>query len=587
MLSIGNNADAQLLSQTTTNWSKLLDSPAPDMGIDMAETPDDCLVYLSIVGSADNYDPQFQIFYDNKAVATGAPYYNTDKITDKSYNNNLNLIKTDKDGQMKWMLYSTSGDVYSGNGGVISLSDGSIIATAIIRHTKNSGTTPITIIDATGKETKLDWTLENNDDNRFHKGLIIKTDANGALLWAKLIEASIAPQPGSDKQISNPIYFYGLERDRNDNFYISGRYCNPVSFLKADGTVLTLTPHNTVGWTGETQDRGDLFIAKFNEDGFLLDCMTTEGSAYAETTAIVSGYEDDLIVNFVAQGEGSISLGGQNITIGAENTVLVTVRMTTDFEVKWINTLYSELINGKKATFQNNVINVIGDELWICGMGNFNIPATISTNSDNPREGFLFHFDANSGKLLASTTSRKSFPNVTAITGFIGAFESNSDEDNNIYVYGYSWNGTGVFICSIDKTSLDGTEWCSLIKGGSMPTTQAMRVLDDKLYTITRGRDNNIEGQELQPINSDLILPTRDWAVCLASFKLPFSVAGETPLFGDLNKDSSVNVGDVGALYTAILNGASDTFFDLNDDGSVNAGDVGSLYQLILGGGGH
>lgn len=50
----------------------------------------------------------------------------------------------------------------------------------------------------------------------------------------------------------------------------------------------------------------------------------------------------------------------------------------------------------------------------------------------------------------------------------------------------------------------------------------------------------------------------------------------------DLNNDGSVNVGDVGTLYQAILSSNTDSKFDLNSDNSVNVGDVASLYEYLL-----
>ena len=50
----------------------------------------------------------------------------------------------------------------------------------------------------------------------------------------------------------------------------------------------------------------------------------------------------------------------------------------------------------------------------------------------------------------------------------------------------------------------------------------------------------------------------------------------------DLNHDGNVNVGDVAALYKALLAGSTDPEYDLNGDGAVNAGDVSALYKIIL-----
>ncbi len=51
---------------------------------------------------------------------------------------------------------------------------------------------------------------------------------------------------------------------------------------------------------------------------------------------------------------------------------------------------------------------------------------------------------------------------------------------------------------------------------------------------------------------------------------------------GDLNHDGQVNVGDVTALYVALLAGGTDPEYDINGDGSVNTGDVSAIYLIIL-----
>ncbi len=80
----------------------------------------------------------------------------------------------------------------------------------------------------------------------------------------------------------------------------------------------------------------------------------------------------------------------------------------------------------------------------------------------------------------------------------------------------------------------------------------------------------------------------------LAYLKLPYSTFNsvyyvdlvdsfDAGVKGDLNGDGNVNVGDVSALYKAILAGSTDSKYDINDDGNVNVGDVSALYKLILG----
>ena len=52
----------------------------------------------------------------------------------------------------------------------------------------------------------------------------------------------------------------------------------------------------------------------------------------------------------------------------------------------------------------------------------------------------------------------------------------------------------------------------------------------------------------------------------------------------DVNQDGDVNVGDVSAIYAAILGTAPDLFLraDVNHDGYVNTGDVSTLYRYLL-----
>ena len=57
----------------------------------------------------------------------------------------------------------------------------------------------------------------------------------------------------------------------------------------------------------------------------------------------------------------------------------------------------------------------------------------------------------------------------------------------------------------------------------------------------------------------------------------------ETPaVIADVNRDGNVNVGDVGAVYSVILDPTTPLNADVNIDGQVNVGDVGAVYSYIL-----
>ena len=64
-----------------------------------------------------------------------------------------------------------------------------------------------------------------------------------------------------------------------------------------------------------------------------------------------------------------------------------------------------------------------------------------------------------------------------------------------------------------------------------------------------------------------------------------FSDPSQATVTGDVNKDGSVNVGDVTAIYNIILGGSTDftDSADVNNDGSITVGDVTAVYNIILG----
>lgn len=66
---------------------------------------------------------------------------------------------------------------------------------------------------------------------------------------------------------------------------------------------------------------------------------------------------------------------------------------------------------------------------------------------------------------------------------------------------------------------------------------------------------------------------------------LTYTPCGDSPIYGDVNGDGEVTVGDVSAIYNIIL-GLSDEYkdkADVNGDGEVTVGDVSAIYDIILG----
>lgn len=589
------SASAQL-SQTTTQWARLLDAAAPDMGIAFTKS-NESLYYLSCTGTTvgagesgipkEYTDPTASIYYDGEIIATGAPYEGD------GFNNNLSLVKTDLQGRFLWAVYSSSGDIASNNGGVVALPDGSVMLSVVIRHTDNLRTQPLCFVDATGQETIVDWRLANEEDKRWYQGLLIKVSQEGVIEWTKLINVSHAPVAAATGEhadhTSAAFYLSGMASDASGHVYVAGRYVVPITI---DGN--TLTPHNTEGWNGDSQQtRGDMFIAKFDAQGNLVRKLTTTGVAYAEGNASITCAQGDLWLTMTATGtsDGScaIALDGHQMPLPDDQQNVVVARLDTDLHVRWLSQWQGGKVQERNASMQNTTLTVAGNHVWFTGQCNGRYTDgshAVATVTGNVREGILVKMDASTGEWLTATTSKMAFPSMkNGIQGYKGSFAS--DDGQHAYVLGETFGGECITLLSFDAATLAGEEMVTLIGGGSMPTAQKCIATGNTLYTLSRGRDSHMPMYELQPIGSDLSLATQDWAVCMAAFTLPFRVMDETPpMRGDVNGDGLVDVGDMNVLINIILHKDDADHYGnramVNDDNVVDIADVNALINIIL-----
>ena len=596
MMPLALSAVAQL-SQIGTRWATLLDACPPDMGIDFTLNGD-ALYYLSCTGSTigagesgfpkEYSDETASIYYDGQLIATGAPYEGA------SFNNNFSLVKTDLDGRFQWTVYSTSADVASNNGGVVNAPDGGVYVSVVLRHTDNMRTQPIRFVDATGQETMLDWTLPNEQDKRWYNGLLMKVSAQGAIEWTEWIEVSHAPvAAATGDHVDNTgtaFYITGMESDVQGYFYVAGRYVTPMTI-----DAQTFTPHNTEGWNGDSQQtRGDMFVAKLDADGHLVQMLTTTGVAYTESNASLTMAQGDLFLTMtvtgIADGSCRISLDNHTVALPDDQQNVVIARLGTDLKVKWLRQWRGAQVQNRNAVMQSGRIAVAGDDLLFTGQfnGSFSDGThTIASSTGNIREGILVKCSVTDGRWLAATTSKIAFPAMkNGIQGYLGAFEDVAGD--HVCVYGYTFGGECVTLMRLDAPTLAGEEYVTLINGGSQPTAQKCLATGSALYTMSRGRDSYIPMYQLQPINSDISLATKEWAVCLAAFTLPFDVKEDTvpAAIGDVDGDGKVDVSDVNAVINVILKvdagNQPATAADVDGDGKVDVSDVNAIINIIL-----
>ena len=163
------------VDKITTSWAHLFEACPPTMGSDMTLTGD-AIYYVTLSGTTQGAgdsgfpkefsDPTLSVYYGGEKICTGAPYEGA------SYNNNFDLVKTDRDGNFQWVVYSTSGEFSDGR--VAAAPDGGIFVATKVRHTDNMRTSNILITDATGITTTFAWQLASEEDSRYNRGLLMK-----------------------------------------------------------------------------------------------------------------------------------------------------------------------------------------------------------------------------------------------------------------------------------------------------------------------------------------------------------------------------------------------------------------------------
>jgi len=603
LLSAG-TAAATLTSDMSNQWVKTLDAVAPDIG-NAIKLIDGSLYTFSVTGSTigdggtgwpkEYTDTARAIYYDGVKIAVGAPYEGS------SYNNNFNLLKTDLQGNFLWTVYSTSGEFAANNGDIVAAPDGGVYVAAKIRHTDNMRTTNLSLTDATGAVTEIPWTLADEDVSRNYKGLIMKISAEGAIQWYRLIDVSTDPQPNAGSNYQNgtfdALYLNGMLSDDQGNIYLSGRYANPVTFYTASGSK-TLTPHNTEGWNGDSQTSvGDMFIAKFDGEGYLTDVLTTTGKAYLETLPVLAWAEGDIILNCIVKGTGAetdaISLGGKEIALPTAYQCMLTARMDTDFNVKWTQLFTGSQNSNRVPVMHYNHVNAVDGHLWLTGMGNFTLTSsdgahTLATTDGKTREGYIIRCDLATGEWLAATTSRIAYPGIGGIAGFLGGFEG--AEDNCFYAYGYSFGSLSVSLSKFDGETLERLDSCYLFTGGSMTTATEFVADGNTFYAMMRARDMGMTGYEPTVLGGTQITTfANTWAVVLAAYNMPVTVKQDAKeiAVGDVNADDEVNIADVNALISIILGNSTAEDYagvaDVNGDAEINIADVNAVIAIILG----
>lgn len=487
-----------------------------------------------------NHDSR-DIYYAGSVLFQGSDY----NEGGTSNNNNLCILKTDKDGNKVWDLHSTTCDFASNQGDVVAMPDGGVVFTAKVRCTDLSAECqwePITLIDGKNATHTLEWEHTATDTKRYYKGIIGRLDKDGGLVWLKELVASRAAQPNGSGSYADytaeALYLNALAADGTGNIYVGGNFRNPMTYPGSD---MNLVPTNTVNWTGDTQSTvGDLYIIKIDADGKYVKSLATaatNGSVNCQRLR----YENGKIYSAIyATGEGTVALGDKNFTVEGLFSPAI-AEFDTDLNAEWISAFKGEKDSKNKNGFQNTDITIVNNALWFTGQfqGKISDAAGNSFESTTTmREGFLLKLNAADGSWIKATTSAAD-AYTAGLTGYFKAIQ-NPVLDSKVYVYGYTMSKS-IFMRTYDATTLESdpdTEW-ELVTGGGASTCQtiAYDADDARIYITARGKAKDFVTLDGPTVS----LPSTPWSILLAGYNMPSDFKTAVEGIEAVGNESAVN----------------------------------------------
>ncbi|MCM1377436.1 MAG: hypothetical protein NC186_03165 [Prevotella sp.] len=492
------------------SWGKLFDgnTSAGDQSQNVVVAGDGN-VYWHLIGGTTS--SARDISYGGSVLFQGAEYEGT------SQNGNLCILKTDAEGNVLWKLYSNKGNFAGNAGRVAATSDGGAVFSAKVSGSVAGSLGSINLVDATGRSYPYEFT-PNSDDKYYFRVLVGRISPEGTLEWVKMLDPEVTIASG--KYVADAVETNGLAIDAQDNIYVAGKYCVPMTLM---GTNTKFTPHNSTSWDGNAQAKlGDLYLLKFNINGEYLGNAVTSGVVRDESVVGLSYDNGSLYLQYTIANKGTKatqSFGGKSYNVAGEITPVV-VKMDTNFTASWITSLKGEKANNQVA-YQNANTSIVNGSVWVTSQtsGSYSDMADASkvvTPQSATREGLLIKLNGETGAWEAGTLSGVDYG--VNLTGYFGVLP-NFQNDKEVYVYGYGMNSLGIFMRTYDATTLvsDKDSQVVLTTCGAMPTMQsvAYNTKDGLLYLTARS--NN----EWKMLGGTSIAKGAGWTILTACYNMP------------------------------------------------------------------
>lgn len=547
---------AQTLSEPKAEWANLLTGVQGADQVQSISARGTNEVYWLATNGTTSKDRQ--VDYGDVKLYDGAMYDGTSK------NYNLTLLKTDASGKEQWCVYSEWGDFTSGNeGGVTTNSKGDVIFATTVRHTEGYLDKPITIVDAKGNKTEIEWAVEK----RWKQLIVGSVSSDGELQWVKVYGVDNGKAAAASTDFTaDAIQCSGIAADNEDNIYICGRHYAAMTFPKADNSDVTIEAKNVSTWNGNIQTAaGCMYIVKLDKDGYFLKNLAESGDEIVQSqisqlevndgkiyaTGLVKGYEGK-----------SISISGKSIDTTDWYSPIVAC-LDTDLNAQWVVCYPGSDFEGA-STYQLMHITLTEDAIYLTGgfNGEFANPAnaaeSVKTITKNTREGYLVKLNRENGSWIKGVTSNSSFGD-TKLLIYTGSLVPAS-EPGKVYVYGYDMTGSkSVYLRCYDSATLEADKdhsW-TLVTTTGMPSCAAMAYEPETSSLYISARSN----KAMTPLGGEESAAITGYTELLIGFKLPTGFAsgisaiaaeGETPLMLACSKGMifAGNVSDKAQILT-------------------------------------
>lgn len=540
VLAFAMSARAEFL---TFNWAHMVDgaTTAGDNVVTMLKASDSNLIVVTSFGTRD--DSQY-VSFDGTTIAgvDGQPIIGGtyDTSAGNSYNRNLLVQKVGADGTVKWMLYSKKGDVDQ-NSVYAATNDGGFVGVIKTRawQAGDGLDNLIEIVDSKGATTTIKDMGTVSGEYRF---LMVKISSEGVLEWSRLISGYVDPTITKTATKDN-AYVNGLAVDENNNIYLGGNFRTQLNFKKSDGTTVTLTAKNNVGWTGDSQSViGDLFLAKFDADGYYENCLLADGTATLAFVDCVAYIDGKIYFNGRVTGDGTtIKLGDYTINASTTlQTAYICSVNASDLSVNYVTTLPSVANKKNRFVLQNKNVQVIDGKLYFTGLinGGWRLEGAesdlINTNdAQSQLKGYVLEFDPTTGAVGAAGVLTTS-----GISAFFGVYPG----DQYFYAFGYNMT-SGALLQVLDKVTLEPLGSGDVIcKYGTVAMCGApvYDTTTKTFFMMNRGRANATF------LNTDVTLSGSYWGAVYYSYTIDETLANVSSIKannGNVNYDVYTTTG--------------------------------------------